>query len=103
LHKRAHTQSLEAQLKQLSLILHCQYTKTCTFLVACFDPLAQAYANLLSQGRADGMSLRILEGQLTWLVYIFGAAVGGRAFSFTSEGIDEMDGELVCRLVTDCS
>eukprot|EP00053_Salpingoeca_punica_P016645 m.158193 g.158193 ORF g.158193 m.158193 type:complete len:1075 (+) comp17011_c0_seq2:97-3321(+) len=89
--------SLEAQLKQLSVILHCQYTKTCTFLAALFDPLAQAYASMLQQGRLEDVMLRVLEGQLTWLIYIFGAAIGGRISSFSSEGIDEMDSELVCR------
>ena len=40
-----------------------------------------------------------ISGQLTWLVYIIGAAIGGRASVNTSEDNDAMDGELVCRVL----
>ena len=38
-------------------------------------------------------------GQLTWLVYIIGAAIGGRVSFNTNEEHDSMDGELVCRVL----
>ncbi|CAH2237961.1 jg12299, partial [Pararge aegeria aegeria] len=37
--------------------------------------------------------------QLTWLVYIIGAAILGRASYNTSEENDAMDGELICRVL----
>ena len=39
-------------------------------------------------------------GRLTWLVYIIGAAIGGRVSFTSSDEYDAMDGELVCRLYT---
>ncbi|CAG9789668.1 unnamed protein product [Diatraea saccharalis] len=39
------------------------------------------------------------SGQLTWLVYIIGAAIGGRASVNTCDENDAMDGELVCRVL----
>lgn len=38
-------------------------------------------------------------GRLTWLVYIIGAAIGGRVSFTSSDEHDSMDGELVCRYV----
>lgn len=37
------------------------------------------------------------SGQLTWLVYMIGSAIGGRVSFNTSDDHDAMDGELVCR------
>jgi exportin-7 len=47
------------------------------------------------------MELIIKEGQLTWLVYIIGAVIGGRmSYSFgNSEEHDMYDGELVVRVL----
>ena len=39
------------------------------------------------------------EGRLTWLVYIIGAAVGGRVSFNSNDEHDAMDGELVCRVL----
>jgi len=38
-------------------------------------------------------------GRLTWLVYIIGAAVGGRVSFNSNDEHDAMDGELVCRVL----
>ncbi|XP_026676382.1 exportin-7-like [Diaphorina citri] len=40
-----------------------------------------------------------LTSRLTWLVYIIGAAVGGRVSFNSNEDHDAMDGELVCRVL----
>lgn len=42
---------------------------------------------------------RIISGQLTWLVYIIGSAVGGRVSFNSNEEHDTMDGELVYRVL----
>jgi len=38
-------------------------------------------------------------GRLTWLVYIIGAVIGGRVSFASTDEHDEMDGELVCRVL----
>ncbi|KAJ8703972.1 hypothetical protein PYW07_013266 [Mythimna separata] len=69
------------------------YGKTCQLLVAHFDRAAAAYSVPQPQ------QIPMLQGQLTWLVYIIGAAIGGRASVNTCDENDAMDGELVCRVL----
>ena len=45
------------------------------------------------------MSTCVFLGRLTWLVYIIGAAVGGRVSFNSNDEHDAMDGELVCRVL----
>lgn len=40
-------------------------------------------------------------GCLAWLVFVVGSVVGGRVAFASTEKHDELDGELVCRLVGD--
>ncbi|CAG9574874.1 unnamed protein product [Danaus chrysippus] len=84
--------TVQQQLEQVSVIGRCEYGKTCTLLVAHFDQAAAAYSV-----ETDPRQILVLQGQLSWLVYIIGAAIGGRASLNTSEENDAMDGELVCR------
>lgn len=63
-----------------------------------FDRTAGAYQETLNQPVQHSIELLIQEGQLTWLVYIIGSAIGGR-LSFTADDEhDIMDGELVVRV-----
>uniref|UniRef100_A0A023GMQ2 Putative nuclear transport receptor ranbp16 importin beta superfamily n=1 Tax=Amblyomma triste TaxID=251400 RepID=A0A023GMQ2_AMBTT len=89
---------VQQQLDQLSTIGRCEYEKTCALLVQLLDQSAQAYREAGTQGAA-ALDLAILEGQLSWLVYIIGAAIGGRASFSTADDHDAMDGELVCRVL----
>ncbi|XP_072943133.1 exportin-7-B [Epargyreus clarus] len=82
------------QLEQLSVIGRCEYGKTCQLLVSHFDRAAAAYSV-----ETQPQKILVLQGQLTWLVYIIGAAIGGRATLNTCEENDAMDGELVCRVL----
>ena len=43
-----------------------------------FDQAAQAYQEMISSVNISKIEATIQEGRLTWLVYIIGAAVGGR-------------------------
>jgi exportin-7 len=102
------------QLEQISIIGRCEYEKTCKVLVQLFDETAQQYQNLTKSSvtahstspttsrptSSSNMELVIKEGQLTWLVYIIGAVIGGRmAYSIgNSEEHDMYDGELVVRV-----
>ncbi|OWR42046.1 exportin-7 isoform 1, partial [Danaus plexippus plexippus] len=86
--------TVQQQLEQVSVIGRCEYGKTCQLLVAHFDQAAAAYTV-----ETDPRQILVLQGQLSWLVYIIGAAIGGRASLNTSEENDAMDGELVCRVL----
>ena len=66
------------QLDQISVIGRCEYGKTCSLLVQLFDQAAQAYQEMISNMNTSKIEATIQEGRLTWLVYIIGAAVGGR-------------------------
>ena len=85
------------QLDQLSVIGRCEYGKTCQLLVQLFDQAAQSYQD--AGNNASKMEVTIQEGRLTWLVYIIGAAVGGRVSFNSNDDHDAMDGELVCRVL----
>ncbi|KAF9419633.1 hypothetical protein HW555_003911 [Spodoptera exigua] len=86
--------TVQQQLEQLSVVGRCEYGKTCQLLVAHFDRAAAAYSV-----ETQPQQIHILQGQLTWLVYIIGAAIGGRASVNTCDENDAMDGELVCRVL----
>lgn len=92
------------QLEQMSIIGRCEYEKTCKVLVQLFDETAQQYQALTkssSSSSSSNLDLVIKEGQLTWLVYIIGAVIGGRMTLTTSntEEHDMYDGELVVRVL----
>lgn len=90
---------VQQQLDQLSTIGRCEYEKTCALLVQLFDQSAQAYQDLLSSPSTSQLDTAIQEGRLTWLVYIIGAAIGGRVSFNTADEHDAMDGELICRVL----
>jgi len=87
------------QLDQISVIGRCEYGKTCSLLVQLFDQAAQSYQEMISNMSTSKIELTIQEGRLTWLVYIIGAAVGGRVSFDSNDEHDAMDGELVCRVL----
>merc|ERR1719357_548750 len=94
------------QLDQISVIGRCEYGKTCSLLVQLFDQAAQSYQEMVGPPgsgsgatSANNKELAVQEGRLTWLVYIIGAAVGGRVSFNSNDEHDAMDGELVCRVL----
>lgn len=93
---------VQQQLDQLSTIARCEYEQTCTLIVQLFDESATKYEQLLGMRTFDQgtkVDLSIQEGRLTWLVYIIGAAIGGRVFLNSTEEHDAMDGELATRVL----
>lgn len=89
--------TIQQQLEQLSMIGRCEYEKTCALLVSLFDQTARTYQEMLALPNPSTIDIRVQEGQLTWLVYIIGAAIGAR---FTSpDEQDVMDGELIFRVL----
>ncbi|XP_076259646.1 ran-binding protein 16 isoform X2 [Rhynchophorus ferrugineus] len=89
---------VQQQLDQFSVIARCEYGKTCTLLVQLFDRAASSYQELLNS-QPQPMELAVQEGQLTWLVYIIGAAIGGRVSFNANDDLDSMDGELAVRVL----
>ncbi|CAF0733817.1 unnamed protein product, partial [Brachionus calyciflorus] len=98
------------QLEQISIIGRCEYEKTCKILVELFDETAQQFQNLIKTQTTDRISpsiqnqnpeMKIKEGQLSWLVYIIGAVIGGRSsYSLgNTEEHDTYDGEMVVRVL----
>lgn len=90
---------IQQQLEQLSTIARCEYEKTCALIVQLFDQTAQTYQELIRANPLSRVEVSTAEGQLTWLVYIIGAAIGGRVFLNSTEEHDQMDGELACRVL----
>ena len=115
-------EQLSEQLESLPQLCRFQYENTCRFLCSLFDPLLAAYAaagaavaaapgqpgalgssppvgasGLAGLQPAADPSLGVLEGQLSWLVYILGAVIRGRQSSPTAESQEAVDGELVLR------
>ena len=53
-----------------------------------FDQAAQAYQEMLSNMNTQKIDVNVQEGRLTWLVFIIGAAVGGRVSFNTARCIE---------------
>jgi exportin-7 len=80
--------SLKDQLERLPVICLFQYPAVAQYLMSFLDPLLQTYrekvlknlppAQLAATAPGEAASqLKILDGQLTWLVYVVGAIIGG--------------------------
>lgn len=89
---------VQQQLDQLSVIVRCEYDQTCNFLRQTFDQTASEYQDLLSNPVNNAIEIAIHETQLTWLVYIIGAAIGGRMTFTANDEHDILDGDLVVRV-----
>lgn len=90
---------VQQQLEQLSVIARCEYEQTCALLVQLFDQTAGQYQESLARQAPNSVDIAIQESQLTWLVYIIGAAIGGRMSFTTDNEHDVMDGELLVRVL----
>lgn len=89
---------VQQQLDQLSVIVRCEYDQTCSFLIQTFDQTATRYQELLASPVNNRIEIAIHENQLTWLVYIIGAAIGGRMTFTANDDHDILDGDLVVRV-----
>ncbi len=63
-----------------------------------FDPLVNQLQSLASSGTAVPTQIEVLEGELSWLVYIVGAVVGARGTSRSSEEHELLDGDLCAKV-----
>ncbi|KAL3918381.1 MAG: hypothetical protein SGILL_004261 [Bacillariaceae sp.] len=97
--------SLREQMDRLPVIARFQYAPVAQMILSKFDPLLEQYKNMISQlgngatssAPADAQqSMAIVEGQLTWLMYMVGAIVGGHSWSSAhmGEGEEAIDASL---------
>lgn len=89
------------QLEALPPLLRFQYEDTSRLLCRLFEPLAARYseaaAGTVLGGAAGAAELSVVEGQLTWLVYVIGAVIRGRLSSAAADSQESLDGELAVR------
>ena len=90
--------SLKEQLERLPIICRFQYRNVASTIVSKFDGLLNQYRQALSHlgvnstqnASADVIKqIAIIEGQLTWLMYMVGAIIG--AHSWSSSRLDDGD------------
>jgi len=98
--------SLKEQLDRLPVICRFQYDIVATYILSLFDPAMQHYQEVLSvltpEGPAEAMRrAEVLEGQLTWLVYIVGAVIGGYSLTDATalDGEETIDASLSRRVL----
>lgn len=92
-------EQLSEQLESLPALCRFQYEHTCGYLCTLLDPLLGRYGVYGDpSGVGPGPSLAVVEGQLTWLVYVVGAVIRGRLASAAAESQEGLDGELALRV-----
>ena len=103
--------SLKEQLDRLPVICRFQYGPVAQRLLNKFDPLMTQYQDILQQmgtntpttsAPADVQQrVAIMEGQLTWLVYMIGAIIGGHSWSSAhmGDGDETIDASLSRRVL----
>mmetsp|Transcript_37396 Transcript_37396/g.101262 ORF Transcript_37396/g.101262 Transcript_37396/m.101262 type:complete len:805 (-) Transcript_37396:279-2693(-) len=102
--------SLKEQLDRLPLIFRFQYPTMATFLLQQLDPVMQQYVEHLepvNQALAGNIQpdpqlvqrVEILEGQLTWMMYMIGAIIGGLSWNTgpAHEGEEAIDASIARR------
>lgn len=90
--------ALSEQLEALPYLMRYQYDRSSAYLSQLIDPMIEYYKQAAQQPMA-GPQLSLLEGQLTWLVYIIGAVIKGRlATSNNADSQETLDGDLAARV-----
>jgi len=88
-------EQLQDQLDSIPFLCRFQYDKSSAYLMMLGEPILKAYMNYANNSAQPGAPpIEILEGQLTWLVYIHGAIIRGRLSSSAAESQEVIDGEL---------
>jgi len=90
-------EQLTEQLDALPYLVRFQYDKSAAFITQLVDPLVAAFKQAALVA-LPGPQLVVLEGQLTWLVYIIGSIIKGRLSSSSAESQETIDGDLASRV-----
>eukprot|EP00271_Cylindrocystis_brebissonii_P005659 TRINITY_DN17835_c0_g2_i1.p1 TRINITY_DN17835_c0_g2~~TRINITY_DN17835_c0_g2_i1.p1 ORF type:complete len:1060 (+),score=142.88 TRINITY_DN17835_c0_g2_i1:716-3895(+) len=95
-------EQLQDQLDSLPYLCRFQYEKTSKYIISLLEPVLQAYTEASRVapvvGHEEVAPLKVMEGQLTWLVHIIGAVIRGRLNSSSAESQEVIDGELAARV-----
>ena len=90
---------LQDQLESLPHLCRFKYDSTVAFLTRHLDPAIAEFSRYKDAPvGSDASSLEIVEGRLTWLVYIVGAVVRGRLSCSSAEPQESLDGDLAYRV-----
>lgn len=87
---------LAQQMDQLAHISRQSFKVTGEFLRSVFDQTAKRYEELLMVPN-EPVELTIVEGRLTWLIYIIAASLSGRLFVKCDD--ESLEGDLACRVM----
>ena len=92
-------EQLQEQFDCLPFLCRFQYEDLSKYLCSLADPLIKSFTDCsnLSVG-SEASQLVLLEGQLTWIVYIIGAVIRGRLNSSSAESQESIDGDLAARV-----
>ncbi|CAN0057585.1 unnamed protein product, partial [Discosporangium mesarthrocarpum] len=98
--------SLKEQLERLPAICRFQYQHVAHFVISMFDPVLQQYQEALAAFTQGNGAVRVqpqmvlLEGKLTWLVYMVAAIISGYSWSDASatDGEETIDASLARRV-----
>ena len=92
-------EQLQDQLESLPHLCRFKYESTVGFLVTHLDPAIAEFSRYADAPvGSDTGPLEIVEGRLTWLVYIVGAVVRGRLSCSSAEPRESLDGDLAVRV-----
>jgi len=89
---------VEQQLEQVATIGRCEYKSTCQLLVLLYDENTSLLEQLMNK-QDSNQQLQIAFNKLTWVVYLIGSMIGGRVSFAATDEHDEMDGELIVRVI----
>lgn len=90
-------QALEEQLDSLPQLVHSNYEAVGQHLLSIFDPLFNTYRQAFSV--RNELNMKICEGQLSWIVYIFGAVAGKKFVSSSAAENEVMDANFTARVL----
>uniref|UniRef100_A0A061RU54 Ran-binding protein n=1 Tax=Tetraselmis sp. GSL018 TaxID=582737 RepID=A0A061RU54_9CHLO len=92
-------EQLQDQMDSLPYLCRFQYEKMSKYICSIMDPILSAFSEWANvQADRDPAPLEVIEGQLTWLVYIVGAVIRGRLSSSSAESQETIDGDLAARV-----
>ena len=90
---------LQDQLESLPHLCRFKYESTVGFLLTHLDPAIAEFSRYADAPvGSDTGPLEVVEGRLTWLVYIVGAVVRGRLSCSSAEPRESLDGDLATRV-----
>lgn len=97
--------SLKEQLERLPVICLFQYPAVAQYLLSFLDPVLRLYEEQVlkslgpPQTAEAARRVDIMDGQLTWLVYMVGAIIGGHSSTdiHTTEGQEAIDASMASR------